>query len=118
MLIAFWIVVPLFFYIMVASASATHSFNKSIKSCKYDNHWGDGGWCNHCFTDTWLYGALWPFLIPASMGIAIGNRGTGMSRRDKRRANELEEARHRVLVAEEIAKENAILDKQLNGVSR
>jgi hypothetical protein len=71
-----------------------------------------------CYSDhasaATLIGMFWVLTLPAIAGMILGGNGTGprLSRADRRRANELDEARHQTELARERERAAQALDRE------
>ncbi len=90
--------------------------NHAIESakCQYKDGHFEYRWCSHATKTLWIYGVFWLFTLPALAGISAGAKTTGPSRVEKRRANELAEAKHQAELARLRRIEDEELSRQLN----
>lgn len=87
-------------------------------TCKYltPNYNNCDSDCGHSF----LAGAaipLWPVILPAMVGVLIGDRGCG-TKIERRHAKEIEEAQHQKELARIRMEEDAMLNHQLASIER
>lgn len=75
------------------------------------------GWCNHIYMSLWVYGVVWPVALPATAGFLIGTT-TKQNRTDRRRADEIAEAKHKAEVARLARIEDEELTLQLEATRK
>lgn len=65
-----------------------------------------------------MVGMFWPAVLPVSWGMNLSHNPHKISRDEKRRAKELEEAQHQAKIARYKAEEAASLDRELADLER
>lgn len=112
------LVVAIMAYAFVAAVSCTKSQSIVGRSCDSgpELHWVRRGykstWCPHSCISFWLMGLLWPIGIPAAIGSQIG-KSNSVDRTTRRREKEIDEAEHKVRLAQIRAQETEALEKAL-----
>lgn len=116
-------------FLLVMAIIAGYSFVGALTFTKYqavtsrncrnggpEFHWHNchkyNEWCGHTSTALWLMGIAWPIGIPASVGVLMG-KSDSVDRTERRREREIEEAKHKVRLAEIRAEETEALERAL-----
>ena len=104
-------------YVFLGAAIGARDHAVRGLECKhYPTYCYGGTWCTHATLSMWI-GILWPFMFPAVAGIKVGKR-TKSTRVERRRARELEEAKHQAELARLARQEDEDLDKRLASLER
>jgi hypothetical protein len=114
MIVTIWILSCLFAYAFVAGASAARHHAKQREIYDHGaNYCFNGRWCGHAYRSFWLAGVLWPGSLPVVLGMKTAGDSDRLSRTERRRKSEIDEANHRVRLAEIRAKETEALERAL-----
>jgi hypothetical protein len=116
MVTTLWVVLGLFVYAFVAGAGAARHHARQRKIYNHEgNFCFNGRWCGHAYRSVWLAGVFWPASLPVALGMKTAGDPDRPSRIERRRKSEIDEATHKVRLAEIRAKETEALEKALEG---
>lgn len=113
-MITLYVIASILAYAFVGAFSAAKHHAIESRKCKFGpEQCFKGSWCGHACTSVWVAGVAWPIGLPIFAGVRAGSGGTGISRTERRREREIEEASHKVRLAEIRAQETEALEKAL-----
>lgn len=113
-----YILIPLIpaAYLFIAGFTWSRHYNRTKPGNNNDNlhnldYCYSGRWCVHATTSLWL-GIFWMFALPVVLGFASGKTDK-VTRTQRKRATEIEEANHKLELARIARREDEELDMQL-----
>lgn len=100
-------------YAMVGGTAFARFQAIESSKCGHRDCWDSYNWCRHSCFALFAVGPLWPVAIPALIGMKAGG-STKETRDESRRARELAEADHKIVLAKKRAQETLELERVLD----